>query len=135
MAHDYYASLDSEGLLVEKFKDIDDKIQFSYAMRRLQDPLTRNFVLDFGNEDAWCASDLNSNEMELLLSKPVRLFETLLGASPFLFNIQRLTGCRNPSVLVHGGCESSIPEYSPVKVCTESDIIVTYGRQRSRREA
>lgn len=85
MAHDYYASIDSEGSLVEKFKDIDDKTQFSYAMRRLQDPLTRNFVLDFGDEDAWCASDLNRNEIELLLSKPVRLIGTLLGVSPFHF--------------------------------------------------
>ncbi|KAJ5804676.1 uncharacterized protein N7518_000979 [Penicillium psychrosexuale] len=67
---DYYSSLDDEGLLVEKFKNIDDKTQFYLAMRRLQDPLTRNFVLDFGNEEAWCASDLNTNELKRLLSKP-----------------------------------------------------------------
>ncbi|KAK4861932.1 hypothetical protein LT330_003070 [Penicillium expansum] len=67
---DYYSSLDDEGLLVEKFKNIDDKTQFYTAMRRLADPLTQNFVLDFGNEEAWCASDLGTNELELLLSKP-----------------------------------------------------------------
>jgi hypothetical protein len=71
MAQDYYASLDEEGSLVEKFKDIDDKTQFHTAIRRLQDPLTQNFVLDFGNEDAWCASDLNTDELKLLLRKPV----------------------------------------------------------------
>jgi hypothetical protein len=68
---DYYSSLDGGGPLVDKFKDIDDKIQFITAMRRLEDPLTGNFVLDFGNEDAWCASDLNTEEFKLLLGKPV----------------------------------------------------------------
>ncbi|KAJ5687495.1 hypothetical protein N7536_010114 [Penicillium majusculum] len=67
---DYYSSLDDEGSLVEKFKDIDDKTQFYTAMRCLEDPLTQNFVLDFGNEEAWCASDLGTNELKLLLSKP-----------------------------------------------------------------
>ncbi|CAI7635663.1 hypothetical protein PCG10_000353 [Penicillium crustosum] len=67
---DYYSSLDDEGSLVEKFKNIDDKTQFYTAMRCLEDPLTQNFVLDFGNEEAWCASDLGTNELKLLLSKP-----------------------------------------------------------------
>ncbi|OQE41407.1 hypothetical protein PENCOP_c005G06886 [Penicillium coprophilum] len=67
---DYYSSLDDEGSLVEKFKNIDDKVQFHTAMRRLRDPLTQNFVLDFGNEEAWCASDLGTDELKLLLSKP-----------------------------------------------------------------
>ncbi|KAJ5793789.1 hypothetical protein N7457_000388 [Penicillium paradoxum] len=70
MAQDYYASLDHDGSLMERFKDIDDKTQFYHAMHRLKDPLTQNFVLDFGNEDAWCASDLNTSELKLLLSKP-----------------------------------------------------------------
>ncbi|KAJ5420886.1 hypothetical protein N7465_003405 [Penicillium sp. CMV-2018d] len=67
---DYYSSLDDEGSLVEKFKNIDDKTQFYTAMRSLEDPLTQNFVLDFGNEEAWSASDLGTNELKLLLSKP-----------------------------------------------------------------
>lgn len=67
----YYSGLDDEGSLTDKFKNIDDKIQFFGAMRRLEDPLTQNFVLDFGNDEAWCASDLNTDEFKLLLSKPV----------------------------------------------------------------
>ncbi|KAJ5588563.1 hypothetical protein N7537_011241 [Penicillium hordei] len=67
---DYYSSFDDEGAFVEKFKNIDDKTQFYTAMRCLEDPLTQNFVLDFGNEEAWCASDLGTNELKLLLSKP-----------------------------------------------------------------
>lgn len=74
---DYYSSLDDQGSLVEKFKNIDDKTQFHTAMRCLEDPLTRNFVLDFGNEEAWCASDLGTNELKLLLSKPVSLFHDI----------------------------------------------------------
>lgn len=73
---DYYSGLDNDGSLAEKFKDIDEKIQFYGAMRRLEDPLTKNFVLDFGNDDAWCASDLDTDELRLLLDKPVRFFET-----------------------------------------------------------
>ena len=78
---DYYTSLDDEGSLVERFKNIDDKTQFYTAMRRLEDPLTQNFVLDFGNEEAWCASDLGTNELKLLLSKPVSHFHIHLLAS------------------------------------------------------
>lgn len=75
----YYASLDDEGSLVERFKNVDDKTQFYAAMRRLGDPLTQNFVLDFGNEEAWCASDLGTKELKVLLSKPVSHFYIQLG--------------------------------------------------------
>ena len=87
---DYYASLDDEGSLVERFKNIDDKTQFYTAMRRLQDPLTHNFVLDFGNEEAWCASDLGTNELKLLLSKPVS-HSIHIQFGWILFNTQGLT--------------------------------------------
>lgn len=73
---DYYASLDGDRgsgrLLKDKFHDIDDKIHFKPYMKRLSDPLTTNFVLDFGNEDAFCATDLDTDEFKLLLSKQVR---------------------------------------------------------------
>jgi hypothetical protein len=73
---DYYASLDgdrgSAWPLKDKFHDIDDPTHFKPYMKRLSDPLTKNFVLDFGNEDAFCATDLGKDEFKLLLSKPVR---------------------------------------------------------------
>ncbi|KAJ5677028.1 uncharacterized protein N7477_002661 [Penicillium maclennaniae] len=73
---DYYASLNgdrgSAWSLKDKFHDIDDKIHFKPYMKRLSDPLTKNFVLDFGNEDAFCATDLDRDEFQLLLRKPVR---------------------------------------------------------------
>lgn len=72
---EYYASLGGdrtwEGSLKDKFHDIDDKIHFNEYMGRLQHPHTENFVLDFGNEDAWCATNLKKDELTLLLSRPV----------------------------------------------------------------
>jgi hypothetical protein len=72
----YYARLDgdrdSAWPLKDKFHDIDDPTHFKPYMKRLSDPLTKNFVLDFGNEDAFCATDLGKDEFKLLLSKPVR---------------------------------------------------------------
>lgn len=66
---DYYSGLGAS--LGEKFKNIDDDVQFQDAVCRLRDPLTRNFVLDFGDDDAWCASNLDTAELELLPTKPV----------------------------------------------------------------
>lgn len=69
---EYYASLQgAQGSLGSKFKDIDDKANFADYMQRLRNPLTRSFVLDFGNEDAYCATDLNTGDFRGLLSEPV----------------------------------------------------------------
>jgi hypothetical protein len=69
---EYYSSLSgARPSLEEKFHDIDDKTHFYNAMHRLEDPRTRNFVLDFGNEDAWCGADLDTEDVKLLLSRPV----------------------------------------------------------------
>ncbi|KAJ5889056.1 hypothetical protein N7495_009097 [Penicillium taxi] len=69
--HEYYASLSTErNTLVEKFKDIDNKVNFQEYIHRIENPQTSNFVLDFGNEDVYCGADLSTNEFNLLLSKP-----------------------------------------------------------------
>lgn len=73
---EYYASLGGdrtslEGSLKDKFHDIDDKAYFANYMGRLQHQLTQNFVLDFGNEDAWCATNLKKDELTMLLGRPV----------------------------------------------------------------
>lgn len=73
---EYYASLGGDRnpltcLLKDKFHDIDDKANFDHFMSRLQSPLMENFVLDFGNEDAWCATNLNEDELKRLLSRSV----------------------------------------------------------------
>ncbi|KAJ6164016.1 hypothetical protein N7470_002688 [Penicillium chermesinum] len=67
---EYYAGLKTtSGDFKDKFQDIDDPIQFVRYMKRLGEPDTRNFVLDFGNEDAFCATNLTTNDFQSLLSK------------------------------------------------------------------
>lgn len=73
---EYYARLGGDRnfpdvSLKDKFHDIDDKTHFAHYKSRLQNPQTQNFVLDFGNEDAWCATNLKEDELKLLLRGPV----------------------------------------------------------------
>ncbi|KAJ5179270.1 hypothetical protein N7492_002480 [Penicillium capsulatum] len=68
---EYYARFTvDQGSLETRFEDIDDETHFRTSLQLLDDPHTRNFVLDFGNEDAFCATDLNRSELKALLGKP-----------------------------------------------------------------
>ncbi|KAE8134501.1 ADP-ribosylation factor [Aspergillus pseudotamarii] len=64
---EYYSSFKSNSNLHEKFHDIDDEAQFRAYLGYLQDAQTRNFMLDFGNDDAWCAVDLEEEDIATLL--------------------------------------------------------------------
>lgn len=64
------------GSLRDKFNDIDDPTYFRQYMHLLKEPETQNFVLDFGNEDAYCATDLVTDDFKALLSQPVCLVGT-----------------------------------------------------------
>ncbi|KAJ9389459.1 hypothetical protein DTO063F5_1952 [Paecilomyces variotii] len=66
----YYASFSSRPGLGQKFNDIDQAAHFRDYQRRLEDISTENFVLDFGNDDAWCAVNLDTVDFEALLEKP-----------------------------------------------------------------
>jgi hypothetical protein len=68
---EYYASFTDRPTLQGKFRDIDEETCFYAYNRRLRDAQTRNFVLDFGNDDAWCAMNLRQEDFGLLLRKPV----------------------------------------------------------------
>lgn len=68
---DYYSSFTQKPSIQDKFRDIDDASNLKHYRALLQDPQARNFVLDFGNEDAWCAVNLDQEEIALLLRKPV----------------------------------------------------------------
>ncbi|KAE8368289.1 ADP-ribosylation factor [Aspergillus caelatus] len=74
---EYYSSFKSNSNLQEKFHNIDDEAQFRAYLGYLQDAQTRNFMLDFGNDDAWCAVDLEAEDIATLLrsAKP-RFFGT-----------------------------------------------------------
>lgn len=68
----YYEGIQGHrGSLLEKFNDIDDPSYFRQYMQLLKEPETQNFVLDFGNEDAYCATDLVTEDFKALLSPPV----------------------------------------------------------------
>ncbi|PIG83512.1 ankyrin repeat-containing protein [Aspergillus arachidicola] len=64
---EYYSSFKANSNLQEKFHNIDDEAQFRAYLGYLQDVQTWNFVLDFGNDDAWCAVDLEEEDIATLL--------------------------------------------------------------------
>ncbi|KAJ5261015.1 hypothetical protein N7478_011610 [Penicillium angulare] len=66
-----------KGSLYDRFKDIDQLEHFRTYMQRLEKPETRNFVLDFGNEDAYCAIDLGTNDFKNHLWAPEEQTETI----------------------------------------------------------
>ncbi|PWY89725.1 hypothetical protein BO70DRAFT_384793 [Aspergillus heteromorphus CBS 117.55] len=67
---EYYASFKTRPHLQDKFADIDNAANLKSYLALLKDPQTRNFVLDFGNDDAWSAVNLNHEDFALLLRKP-----------------------------------------------------------------
>ncbi|EED24334.1 conserved hypothetical protein [Talaromyces stipitatus ATCC 10500] len=66
-AVDYYKSLSSQPSLAEKFSNIDDAHYFRQCQQTLLNGTTRNFVLDFGDQDAWCGFDLQKEEFVSLM--------------------------------------------------------------------
>ena len=70
---DYYSSFTSCPHLETKFQDIDEEVNFKAYLQYLRDARTQNFVLDFGDNDAWCAVNLEQKDIATLLHKPVRV--------------------------------------------------------------
>jgi len=69
--YEYYSSFDKQPHICDKFCDIDDEANFQTYLHLLEGAHTRNFVLDFGNEDAWCAVNLERDDIASLLRSPV----------------------------------------------------------------
>ncbi|KAE8145999.1 ADP-ribosylation factor [Aspergillus avenaceus] len=65
--HEYYSSFTRDLNIRNNFHDIDNEVQFRTYLGHLQDAQTRNFVLDFGNDDAWCAVNLGQDDIASLL--------------------------------------------------------------------
>ena len=57
--------------LGDKFHDIDDADSFTACRARLMHEGTRNFVVDFGNDEARCAIDLEDADFSALMDPPV----------------------------------------------------------------
>jgi hypothetical protein len=94
----YYEGIQGhQGSLRDKFNDIDDPAYFRQYMHLLKEAETQNFVLDFGNEDAYCATDLVTEDFKALLSPPVCNDEFRSRA--------KLTQDSDPNVLAHDGCK------------------------------
>ena len=59
------------------FENFDDKSLFNGKFyRKIQDPESKNFILDFDSKTAHCAFDLGSDDIETLLSERKRHFDT-----------------------------------------------------------
>ncbi|OJJ63566.1 hypothetical protein ASPSYDRAFT_141021 [Aspergillus sydowii CBS 593.65] len=67
-AQEYYSSFPNNPNISERFHNIDEVSHFRDSLALLRDAQTRNFVLDFGNEDAWCAVDLETQDLTALLT-------------------------------------------------------------------
>ncbi|KAK7727029.1 hypothetical protein SLS57_003059 [Botryosphaeria dothidea] len=65
----FYHSLHNEELL-SKIKNLDDHKEFDRLQANLMLPTSRNFFVDFGDDDAWCAFDLSDDAVKALMSKP-----------------------------------------------------------------
>ena len=70
-AQDYYGSFPRNPNIKASFRNIDEAAHFKNYLTLLRDVQTRNFVLDFGNEDAWCAVDLERADLMELLGNDV----------------------------------------------------------------
>ncbi|OXV06713.1 hypothetical protein Egran_05520 [Elaphomyces granulatus] len=66
-AQSYYSSFVDRPNLAQKFNDIDNVDHFENYQRQLLSLDTNNFVLDFGNNDAWCAMNLDRGDLSALM--------------------------------------------------------------------
>lgn len=68
---EYYESFTDSPHLKDEFHDIDNECHFQAYLQLLQQHDTQNFMLDFGNDDAWCARNLGEGDFTCLLRRHV----------------------------------------------------------------
>jgi hypothetical protein len=68
----YYSQVHQDQDAPKAFQNLDDPTAFSAFYKNLQRPRTRNFVVDFGGENARAALDLDANDVLAVLKRPVR---------------------------------------------------------------
>ena len=64
---DYYSSPVQDSKLGAKFSNIDDRNDYLKHRQKLGAASTKNFVTDVWSDSAWCAVDLDANEIKSLL--------------------------------------------------------------------
>ncbi|KAF1972924.1 hypothetical protein BU23DRAFT_554767 [Bimuria novae-zelandiae CBS 107.79] len=65
----YYEDLCDEEITAS-FRDFDQARNFDLFDRQTRNPRSSNFIIDFGDDEAYCAFDLGSNSVSRLLSTP-----------------------------------------------------------------
>jgi len=65
----YYQNIEDENVQ-HCFRDFDSEPNFELFDRQTRNPKSRNFCLDFGEHDAFCAFDLDAHSYAKLLSAP-----------------------------------------------------------------
>jgi hypothetical protein len=66
---DYYLDLDDEEV-ARSMRNFDDERNFSQFDREVRNPHSRNFLIDFGDQEAWCGFDLQHASIARLLRAP-----------------------------------------------------------------
>ncbi|KAF2145370.1 uncharacterized protein K452DRAFT_243330 [Aplosporella prunicola CBS 121167] len=64
---DFYHDLQNSDI-TEKFRDFDDPTNFLNFQRAVADAHSRNFVIDFADDEAWCGFNLGDDEIKALVS-------------------------------------------------------------------
>lgn len=62
----YYRELGDDDIL-RSIKNFDEDIHFEQFDHKVRNPNSRNFLIDFGDDEAWCAFDLEANSFTRLL--------------------------------------------------------------------
>lgn len=65
----YYEDLCDPEILAS-FRDFDNEKNFDLFDRQTRNPHSNSFVIDFGDDDAYCAFDLGADSISRLLSSP-----------------------------------------------------------------
>ena len=65
----YYKDLWDEEILAS-FRNFDNSRNFDLFDRQTRNPRSNNFIIDFGDDDAYCAFDLGSDSFSRLLAAP-----------------------------------------------------------------
>ncbi|KAK2806477.1 hypothetical protein FQN50_005760 [Emmonsiellopsis sp. PD_5] len=66
-ARDYYSNITARPRLWEAFRNLDDNAQFRACMDELVEEGTRNFMVDFGKDEAYAGFDLEREDFAALL--------------------------------------------------------------------
>jgi hypothetical protein len=67
----YYVKLDND-LLSESIKNFDDPANLEYFNTAVSSSRSRNFFVDFGDNEAWSGFDLDAAAFSKLIKAPVR---------------------------------------------------------------